>query len=117
MPEAEGLPRARDLASEVNTQAIIARKLGVSQPTVAGWLTPNIKTDKTRSDCDSRVKVPPEADPLILERGPGGTTSFALESASVWGRGALINAPWFLSAAVVFSAHKRPPSALCARGV
>ncbi len=35
------------LISELDFRA--ARKLGVSQPTVAGWLMPNIKTDKTHT--------------------------------------------------------------------
>lgn len=61
--------KAEDKAA--NTQPVIARKLGVSQATVSGWLMPSIKTDKTHKH-DSRVKIPVQANPAIVDRVESG---------------------------------------------
>ena len=67
----QAIAKALKKENKSNTQAVIARKLGVSQPTVAGWLVHNIKTDKTHNH-DSRVKIPVQANPVIVDRSDAG---------------------------------------------
>lgn len=66
----KAIARALKAEDKSNTQAVIARKLGVARETVSKWFTRNGKDTNTRSDCDSRVKVPPKANPAIVETDP-----------------------------------------------
>ena len=51
--------------SKANTQAVIARKLGVARQTVSDWFMHNAGTGKTHNH-DSRVKDPVQANPVII---------------------------------------------------
>ena len=59
------------MSGKTNTQAVIARKLGVARETVSKWLVHNGK-DTSPHALDSKVKIPPKATPVIVDRSEAG---------------------------------------------
>lgn len=71
----------REEDAKKNTQAVVAAMLGVSQPTIASWFTPNIRSDNgrsprkdTRKSPDARVQIPRSAHPLLVARVDSGAS-------------------------------------------
>lgn len=67
----KAIAKALKAESKANTQPVIARKLGVSQQTVSAWIMPNTSTGNTHKH-DSRVKIPVQANPIIVDRVESG---------------------------------------------
>lgn len=65
------IAKALKAEDKANTQAVIARKMGVARTTVESWFVRNDKCVNTHT-LDSKVKIPPKAAPVILERSEAG---------------------------------------------
>ncbi len=63
---------AKALKAEGHTQQEVARKLGQQRETVRNWLRSNGQKAKASKPCDSRVKVSPKANPIIVDRIEAG---------------------------------------------
>ncbi len=71
---------AADLRKEnakKNTQNRVALLLGVTQQCVAKWLNGSNTTSSNTSAPDARVKIPPQARPVVRERVEAGESDAA----------------------------------------